>query len=326
MYATDSEIYREVPVNVTGTFAVDGRNFAAFIATAGDDVTAEVKGDIVTFTSGGGKISLDIMDIQENDLTGDLHFDAVIPGFKLDDSIFKCIDTNNPKFELNGLFVGRGYVAGTDTRRLGYKKVDTNGQEIIIPKKALEVGYISDIKVGDRIAEFVLNGVRIRTKLIIAQYPDFERIIPQLTKADIKFNGLDVKKKLAKFGEVGIKFKEGTMIFKDMGTNNSFTTSCDYAGNFEIVMRGKHIVGAIESNECILKINANNLPVMLSSGDNDTVIMPITELVAASGITCNPIDGWKYTAPAKTKRVNKDKIIAALEAEIRELKRRLGEC
>ena len=105
--------------------------------------------------------------------------------------ILPCIDSNNPKFELNGalLDIKQNYIniVGTDTKRLAVFKFAneaSNEFSLIIPKKAInEIQKLFFDKIEIYYDENVLiaqsQNFEFFTKLINGKFPDYERVIPK---------------------------------------------------------------------------------------------------------------------------------------------------
>ena len=115
--------------------------------------------------------------------------DAIMLGRSLK-KILPCIDSNNPKFELNGalLDIKQNYIniVGTDTKRLAVFKFAneaSNEFSLIIPKKA-----INEIQklFFDKIEIYYDENVLIAQAKILSfhktdngKFPDYERVIPK---------------------------------------------------------------------------------------------------------------------------------------------------
>ena len=343
MWGTNREMYKSVevgPTNDNFDFGVDAKKFELFVNSAEGEIKIEQFEDHAIFKAEGSSIVLEFMYYNViPDIT--LPFECMpqnrIMNFELEKNIFACIDTNNPKFEFNGLFISpnTGYIAATDTRRLGYKRIELQNNfrtDIIIPKSSLEPGIISDLCISEcaMYAEYRMNGVLTRTRLIVGRYPEIRRIIPEKRKMQIAVNGNELKKKLSKFNDTAFKFESDFLYCTDLESNNTFKIECSYdlETAFKMNLNAKYLREAIGNNETVFNINFNDSPIVLSSGNN-TVIMPI--IMPEDAQIKAPLheipSSWNYSVKRATKsRVNKDKIIADLQREIAELKRRLEQC
>ena len=111
-------------------------------------------------------------------------------------------------------------VAATDSHRLALKKIKLNGKnmiesdsqfEVIIPQRALselfkllnfEDESIVEIDVGEKQIIFVLNPegeknkIRLFSRIIDGQYPDYHQIIPQQFKTAIKIDTEEFRQKM----------------------------------------------------------------------------------------------------------------------------------
>lgn len=110
-------------------------------------------------------------------------------------------------------------VVTTDSHRLSLKNIKpTNienpsmeGVEVIIPYRALlelskllsdDEEVFTEVKIGEKQIIFILfpdgqkNSIRIYSRLIEGQFPDYQQIIPNLFKTEIKVNTEDFKDKM----------------------------------------------------------------------------------------------------------------------------------
>ncbi len=137
--------------------------------------------------------------------------------------IFASSRDENRSF-LNGILfkrVEKGLeVAATDSHRLALKKIEltdknkieTDSQfEVIIPQRALfelfkllnfEDDNIVEIDIGEKQIVFILNSegeknkIRLFSRIIDGQYPDYHQIIPQQFKTIIKIDTEEIRQKM----------------------------------------------------------------------------------------------------------------------------------
>ncbi len=213
--------------------------------------------------------------------------------------ISPAIDTNNPKFELNGALIDikqdlLNFVA-TDTRRLA---VVSNPQQseselaIIIPKKA--INEIQKLFFEEMHIFYDENTMLIQsenfiffTKLINGKYPDYQRIIPNEYKVDLTLNRdsmIDHLKQISTVStELKLTFTKEAIIFESLNEENfEGTTQLDFQTDLEedivLAVNSKYILdflSHIEKNEFNLRYNDSSLPFVLACDDFITVIMPI---------------------------------------------------
>ena len=205
--------------------------------------------------------------------------DAVMLGRSLK-KIFPSIDSNNPKFELNGAFIDikQNYIniVGTDTKRLSVFKLETPTQSefsLIIPKKA--IGEIQKL-----FFEFF-------TKLINGKFPDYNRVIPQEIKKRLRLSRdkmIEGIKTVSIMSEsTKIVFAPQTVSFESIVEDNSEAkTSIDFATGLEseiyVGVKNRYLLDFlqnIEEEHFEFGFNDSNLAFTVSSNELKTVIMPI---------------------------------------------------
>lgn len=213
--------------------------------------------------------------------------------------ILPCIDSNNPKFELNGAYIDikNNYInlVGTDTKRLGIYKLDIpneNEFSIIIPKKAIneiqklfydniEIYYDENILIANS------QNFEFYTKLINGKFPQYERAIPREIKKRIRLNRnlmVDSMKTISILSdEMKITFMPKEILFESVIEDNSeakttikFNTGLDE--NFSFVIKSRYLLdflGSIEESEFDLEFNSPDMAIVVLSENLKTVIMPI---------------------------------------------------
>ncbi len=213
--------------------------------------------------------------------------------------ISPAIDTNNPKYELNGALIDIksdkiNFVA-TDTRRLAVvtlqKSIET-AHALIIPKKAIH--EIQKLFFDEMQIFYDENTLLIKsenftffTKLINGKYPDYERIIPSTHKYELTLNRekmIDHLKQVSTISyEMKITFGNDAIVFESLNEENiEAKTQLDFISNLPeeitIAVNSKYILDFlthIEKNEFKLWYNDSTLPFMLACDNFITVIMPI---------------------------------------------------
>ncbi len=213
--------------------------------------------------------------------------------------ISPAIDSNNPKYELNGALIDIktdkiNFVA-TDTRRLAVaSSMQTTEKEIaiIIPKKA--IAEIQKLFFDEMNIYYDENTMLVKsenftffTKLINGKFPDYQRIIPQDKKYELTLNRdkmIDHLKQVSTISqEMKLTFRNDAIIFESLNEENiEARTQLDFISNLTedivLAVNSKYLLDFlthIEKNEFKLRYNDSTLPFMLSSDEFITVIMPI---------------------------------------------------
>ncbi len=213
--------------------------------------------------------------------------------------ISPAIDTNNPKYELNGALIdlidNTIHFVATDTRRLA---IVTHSKEIdeeislIIPKKA--IGEIQKLFFDEMAIFYDENTLLIQsenftffTKLINGKYPDYKRIIPHEYKYELTLNRekmVDHIKQISTIStELKMTFTNDAILFESLNEDNvEAKTELSFISNLpeELVLavNSRYILdflAHIEQNEFKLSYNDATLPFTLSCEDFITVVMPI---------------------------------------------------
>ena len=213
--------------------------------------------------------------------------------------ISPAIDTNNPKYELNGALIDIkkdkiNFVA-TDTRRLAVaSSMQTTENEIslIIPKKA--IAEMQKLFFDEMNIYYDENTMLVKsenftffTKLINGKFPDYQRIIPNEKKYELTLNRdkmIDHLKQVSTISqEMKLTFRNDAIIFESLNEENiEAKTQLDFLSNLTedvvLAVNSKYILDFlthIEKNEFKLRYNDSTLPFMLASDEFITVIMPI---------------------------------------------------
>ena len=210
--------------------------------------------------------------------------------------IFPVIDTNNPKYELNGALFdikeNTNFVS-TDTRRLALYKSKAKGKEakIIVPKRSIsEIKRIfqDDMKIFyDEIYLILKNeNIMFFTKLINGKYPAYEKILPKEFKYSINLPKNEFLSHLKQISiisnEVKITLQKNKIIFESFSDENmeaktSFNTNIEIE-NFTFALNSKYIIdflNTINSENFQLNLNEPNIPFELKDENFITIVMPL---------------------------------------------------
>jgi DNA polymerase-3 subunit beta len=195
--ATDSEIGLEIVTNQIsiehpGDFTVNGKKFLDVVRILNDDeIILELLNNILSIKQQHSKFKLPIFDstdypvfpTTENKSKIALDSLSLIHNLK---KISPAIDTNNPKFELNGALIsirneGTDLV-GTDTRRLAIASISSGSEtelSLILPKKAiLEIQklFLDQIEIFYDETTLIIqnNNYLFYSRLINGKFPDYQ--------------------------------------------------------------------------------------------------------------------------------------------------------
>jgi DNA polymerase-3 subunit beta len=213
--------------------------------------------------------------------------------------ISSAIDSNNPKFELNGALIdirdGFLNLVATDTRRLAVVRLENQIEDnfsLIIPKKAIgeiQKLFFDDIEMfydqNTLIAKS--NNFQFFTKLINGKFPDYERIIPKEKNFRLLLNREKMIEAIKQISivsnEMKITFKPNTILFESLNDDNieakteiEFTTGLD--SEIFLAVNSRYLLdflSNIEENNFTLGFNDTGLPFSLESENFMTIVMPI---------------------------------------------------
>jgi len=210
--------------------------------------------------------------------------------------IFPVIDTNNPKYELNGALFdikdNTNFVS-TDTRRLAVFHSNAKGKEskIIVPKRAIsEIKRIFNEEMNIFYDDIYLilkdEKVMFFTKLINGKYPNYEKIIPQKFKYILNIPKNEFLSHIRQISiisnEVKITIKKDKIIFESFGdetmeAKTSFDIQTDI-DEFVFAVNSRYIndfLNVISNDSFELCLNEPNIPFMLKDNEFITIVMPL---------------------------------------------------
>jgi len=213
--------------------------------------------------------------------------------------ISPAIDTNNPKFELNGALINikedATDLVGTDTRRLAIATIPSTNSKplsLIIPKKAiLEIQklFLDQIDIFyDETNLIIANETYFfYSRLINGKFPDYERIIPVSTKHQIvlpKKEMIDAIKMITTISqEIKMILLSDSIIFHSLSADNveaktEIELQTGLNDKFEISFNSRYIldfISQVNKNEFLIEFNEPSLPFVVKSDNFITIIMPI---------------------------------------------------
>ena len=308
--ATDSEIGLEVVtdninIEAEGSFTAHGKKLLDIIRILKDDeITLELLDNTLIIKQKHSKFKLPTFDPSSypsfptiNDKPQiSLDSLSLIQNLK---KISPAIDTNNPKFELNGALInikndGTDLV-GTDTRRLAIATIPGNNSEelsLIVPKKAiLEIQklFLDQIDIFFDETNLIITNENyyFYTRLINGKFPDYQRIIPSTTKPQInlpKKEMIDAIKMITTISqEIKMTLLSDTIIFNSLSADNveaktELELNTGLNDKFELSFNSKYILDFISQtnkNEFVIEFNEPSLPFIVKDDNFITIIMPI---------------------------------------------------
>ncbi len=213
--------------------------------------------------------------------------------------VMPAIDTNNPKFELNGALIDiKNYginIVGTDTKRLGLLRIDnetSQANSIIIPKKAIQEIqklFVNEVDIFFDNTNFIIksNNHYFFTKVINGKFPDYERIVPKELKHTISLSKETMINAIKQVNiisaEIKMQFNPHSIYFESINDENfeaktEFEAETNINESFEIAVNSRYIIdflSQIDTREFIMGFNEPNTPFQLKSENFLTIIMPI---------------------------------------------------
>ncbi len=300
MVSTDS-----VTIQTEGSITANGKKFLDIVRILKDgNIDLEVKNSILHISQGHSNFKLPTF--SHNDFPSFPSYEGKarisIESHTLIESLKKitpAIDTNNPKFELNGALIdiqsNSINFASTDTRRLAVVNVTNESQNelsIIIPKKAIveiQKLFFDNIELYYDDTNLIIHSQQYTffTKLINGKFPEYSRIIPKEIKSNLllpKALMIDSIKQITTISsDVKITFLNNTITFESLSDDNieaktEIAFSTGFSEAFSIAINSRYLLdflNSINSSEFSIGLNEGNLPFILSDENFITVVMPI---------------------------------------------------
>lgn len=213
--------------------------------------------------------------------------------------ISPAIDSNNPKFELNGALINikndSTDLVGTDTRRLSIATIESSNEQelsLIVPKKAiLEIQklFLDQINIYFDETNLIITNDNyfFYTRLINGNFPDYQRIVPGSVKHSVvlpKKEMVDAIKMITTISQdIKITMHSDTIIFNSLSADNveaktELELNTGLNDKFEISLNSRYLldfISQIDSNEFLIEFNESTLPFVVKDGNFITIIMPI---------------------------------------------------
>ena len=308
--ATDSEIGLKIVtdnimIEAEGAFTANGKKLLDIVRILKDDeIILEMLDNILVIKQKHSKFKLPTFDantfpdfpsIEEKSQIS-LDSLSLIQNLK---KISPAIDTNNPKFELNGALINiknnSTDLVGTDTRRLAIASIpgeNENELSLIVPKKAiLEIQklFLDQIDIYYDETNLIISNENyfFYTRLINGKFPDYQRIIPTSTKHQItlpKKEMIDAIKMITTISqEIKITLLTDTIIFNSLSADNveaktELEINTGLNDKFELSFNSKYLldfISQINKNEFTIEFNEPSLPFIVKDDNFITIIMPI---------------------------------------------------
>jgi DNA polymerase-3 subunit beta len=308
--ATDYEIgflvtTKNVNISQDGSITANGKKFLDIVRILKDgEINLEVKNDTLHISQAHSNFKLPTFSHNEFPEFPSYEGKAriSIESHTLIESLKKitpAIDTNNPKFELNGALIDIKQnsinFASTDTRRLAVvnvKNESANELSIIIPKKAIieiQKLFFDDIELYYDETNLIIHSEQYTffTKLINGKFPEYSRIIPREIANNLvlpKAIMIDSIKQITTIStDVKITFLNDIITFESLSDDNieaktEITHTTGFSEPFSIAINSRYLLdflNSINSSEFNIGLNEGNLPFILSDENFKTVVMPI---------------------------------------------------
>lgn len=308
--ATDYEIGFLVTtnsVNITeeGTITANGKKFLDIVKILKDgNINLETKNGVLYISQAHSKFKLPTFAFNEfpefpqyeNKSQISIESLTLIESLK---KITPAIDTNNPKFELNGALIdiknSSINFASTDTRRLAVVNISNNNENelsIIIPKKAIieiQKLFFNNIKLyyDDTNLIIISDEYTFFTKLINGKFPEYSRIIPkEIANTLLLPKALmieSIKQITTISSDMKITFLNDLITFESLSDDNieaktEINHNTNYSEPFILAVNSRYLLdflNSINSSEFTIGLNEGNLPFVLSDENFKTIVMPI---------------------------------------------------
>lgn len=308
--ATDYEIglsYHtpEIKIITVGNATANGKKLLDIIKSLKDDeVVLETINDYLYIKQNSSKFKLPMLN--PNDFPPfpeidtkpkfDINSNTLVRSIK---KIAPAIDSNNPKFELNGSLIdikdNTINLVATDTKRLAIMQIEQPTEHnfsLIIPKKAIseiQKLFFDNIEIFYDENTLIASSAHFTfyTKLINGKFPDYQRIIPKNKNYRILLNResmVDAIKQISIISpEIKITFKPEKIVFESLNDDNieakteiEFKTGLD--SDIYLAVNSRYILdflSNIENSNFTLGFNDSGLPFTLESDNFTTIVMPI---------------------------------------------------
>lgn len=286
------------------SISIDGKKLLTTLRAAKtDEVMIELRVEHIVVKSGRSKIKIETLANTQNIeiVTGNGNSFNIGNKIGQFEQILHSVDTNNPKFELNGVLVqvnnGVFNIVGTDTRRLAAitSETDLENTSIIVPKNGINnivklfSGFDVSAEIDDSTLTVYTDGVLFQTKLINGKYPEWQRIVPRSFSQTITIGRVrltELVKEASLFDQqIKITIKDSIILLEDFeGSTKVEDVFSDENANFKFGVNAKAILDFLSSfseENVQIGFNGTSLPIMfIANPSYREVIMPIVMIEA----------------------------------------------
>lgn len=279
-------------------FSVNAKKLNTVLkATKNDEVSFILEEEQITVKSGRSKVKIQttavVQEISIMNQGEPLEISSHIGNFQ---KVVHAIDSNNPKFELNGALMQINNnilsIVSTDTRRMSVVKtpLEAKDRDIIIPKESISTiinlfgGLNTHATLGETQLLIETGSISFQTHLTSGKFPEFNRVIPKEYISDITISS-DALQAIVKEAsildeDIILKFTGEELIVSDLEkqveVKETFTTDCSIRFGVKAKSMLDFLAAANEENITI-RFNSSNLPFVLQANSNFIeVVMPIT--------------------------------------------------
>jgi DNA polymerase-3 subunit beta len=308
--ASDSEIGLKIvtdniDIEAEGSFTANGKKLLDIVRILKDDeIILEVLDNTLIIKQKNSKFKLPTFDSKtypdfpsiEDKPKISLDSLALIQNLK---KISPAIDTNNPKFELNGALINirkdSTDLVGTDTRRLAIASISGDNTEelsLIVPKKAiLEIQklFLDQIDIFFNETNLIISNDNyfFYTRLINGKFPDYQRIVPTSIKHTITLPKKEMVEAIKMITTISQEIKmtllSDVIIFNSLSSDNveaktEIELNTKLNDKFELSFNSKYLldfISQINKNEFSIEFNEPSLPFIVKDDNFMTIIMPI---------------------------------------------------
>ena len=287
-----------------GKTTINGKKFLNIIKALNDDfIYLKVENNIATITQNHSIYKLPTFDANEFPEFPDineyqkieLNSIEFIEGLK---KISPVIDTNNPKYELNGALIDISEnlnLVSTDTKRLALYSINQDIEKnfsLIVPKKAInEIKklFLDNFEIYYNTTNLIIKSQNITffTQLINGKFPDYKRIIPSSYRETIKINKNSFIKAIKQINIISEEIKltiNNTTLNLESLSDETFQAKTDIEikselENFIFAVNSRFLLdflNVVDSEMIDLCVNEENIPFTLRDNNFQTIIMPLT--------------------------------------------------
>lgn len=308
--ATDHEIgliiqTQQLNVNEPGMATVGGKKLLDIVRILSDgDVMLKTENDVLEVSQAHSNFKLPMFNAREYPSfpTSEDKPKIAIESLTLINSLKKitpAIDTNNPKYELNGALIDIQHekinFVSTDTRRLALVFVDNEGLDelsIIVPKKAIieiQKLFTSTINIyyDETHLMIVSDQFTFFTKLINGKFPDYNRIIPKNTSINLSLPKSEmigaIKQITTISSDMKLTFEADKIHFESLSDDNvkartEIEVQLDIQEPYTLAINSRYLLDFLaqtSNTQFEIGLNEPTLPFLLKDGNFHSIVMPL---------------------------------------------------